>query len=97
MDFLRMIFLFVAASAVVSLAMAAVVRSNALCVAASTITAELLLDLYILSATANSRDQDMVLLAVNVNALIGTPVMLVSSIISVAWARRFCRRCKGVS
>lgn len=92
MEFVFLILVLVASSAAISFAMAALIRSNGLCIVASVIITELLLDLYIVISGADSRYPDMVRLAVNIVAIIGTPVIVVSTIGFVV-LERFNKNC----
>lgn len=92
MDFLWFLFVLVALNALVSLGVAAFVRSKTLCICASVAITELLAALYILIRGADSPFPDMVLLAVNCIAIFGTPVLVGSSIGFIAMAGSLHRR-----
>jgi hypothetical protein len=92
MGFCLFILVLAASSAIVSFAMAAIIRSNVLCVIASAITTEMLLDLFFVTKGMNPKYPDISLLAVTMTAMIGTPVIIVSSIFSVFLAKRLYRK-----
>jgi hypothetical protein len=82
----------------VSFAMTAFVRSNALCIIASTIISEMLIGLCIVTLGDDSQHpEDNVLLAMSVIVIFGTPVILGTSAGFMFLARRFYRRHEGIS
>ena len=92
MDFLVFMLMLVGLSAIVSFVTAVVIRSNALCIFASVAITELLAALYFVVRGADSPYPDMVLLAVTCTAIVGTPLLVGSSIGFVFLARRLYRR-----
>ena len=72
--------------------MAAIIRSNVLCVIASVVITEMLLDLFSVTKGIDSKDPDMALLAVNIMAILGTPVISLSAIFFVFLAKRLYRK-----
>jgi len=92
MGFLFFISALIASSAIISLPLAAFIRSNVLCIAASSVITEMLLDLYFVTLGLDPKYPEMALLAVNIVAIIGTPLILVSTVCFVFLARRIYRK-----
>jgi len=92
MGFLTYILLLIGLTGVVSFVIAAFIRSNALCMIASAVTAELLVILYGLHAAAGSPDAHDVLLAVNITWMVCTPVFIGAAVGFTLLARRLYRR-----
>jgi hypothetical protein len=92
MNFPLFILLLVGLNAVVSFAIAAILRSNVLCIIASAVITESLFVLYGSAQAANSPDVYDILLAVNITAMVSTPVIVGTSVGFVFLARRLYRR-----
>jgi hypothetical protein len=92
MGFLAFILVLIAFTGVVSFVMAALLRSNALCMIVSAVIAEALVVLYGLVQAGHSSDVYDVLLAVNITLIIGTPVFIIAAIGFTLLARRLYRK-----
>ena len=97
MEFFKLLLAWIVSSAIISFVLAVAIRSNALCILGSAVITEMSLDLLVLAQGQNWAYPDMVLLAVNINAIVGTPVIVASSIGAVLLARRLYRRRGGAS
>jgi hypothetical protein len=91
MDFLAFIGKLAIATAFVSFAMAAFVRSTALCVVGSAVITFLGMELLILSAAPSSPHPEEIMLGFNMVAMVGTPVFLISAGCFVLLAKRVYR------
>ena len=91
MGLLLFILLLVGLNAIVSFAIAAVVRSNVLCIISSVVATEGVIALYGLNSAAGSREVHDVLLAMNISLILSTPVIVGTSVGFVVLARRLYR------
>jgi hypothetical protein len=96
MDFLLFIVFLVVVNGVVSFALAAFVRTKGLCIIASTIITELAAALVFAAEGRKSPyPEDSILLPASCIALVGTPVLLVSSVGFTFLASRVYKRRAG--
>jgi len=92
MGFLAYILLLAAFTGVVSFVMAALLRSNGLCMIASAAITESLIIFYMLKQAAHSPDVHDILLAANITLIVGTPIFIVSAVGFTLLARRVYRK-----